>query len=111
MRRVDAAEGGEELAPFNCKPNGRFVVCINASSTSTSVSLSLIEFEDDVGEAFEVRIDRAIEGEFDIAGIETALLRIVIAYFDVRKIACGRSSPVRTNRRAKCSCNFCRRRS
>src|SRR5207249_209643 len=52
----------------------------------------VVEFEDDIGETFEVRIDRAIEGEFDIAGIETTLLRIVIAYFDVRKIACGRSS-------------------
>jgi len=52
----------------------------------------VVECEDDVGETFEVRIDRAIEGEFDIAGVESALLRIVIAHFDVRQIACGRSS-------------------
>ena len=46
-------------------------------------SVVVVEFEDDVGETFEVRIDRAIEGELDIAGIESALLRIVIAHFDV----------------------------
>ena len=42
----------------------------------------VVEFENDVGEPLEVGIDRAIEREFEIAGVESALLRVVVAYFD-----------------------------
>jgi len=46
----------------------------------------VVQFEDNVGETFEVRIDRAVKGELDVARIETALLRIVIARFDAIEI-------------------------
>ena len=47
----------------------------------------VIEFENDVGETFEVGIDRAVERELDVAGVESTLLRIVIANFDVIEVA------------------------
>ena len=56
----------------------------------------VVQFEDDVGEPFEVRIDCAIKGELDIARIESALLRIVIADLDVRSDRV-RSNPARAN--------------
>jgi len=47
----------------------------------------VIQFENDVGEAFEVRIDCTVERELDIARIEPALLRIVIADFNMIEVA------------------------
>ena len=47
----------------------------------------VVQFENNVGKTFEVRIDRAVKGELDVARIETALLRIVIANFDMIEIA------------------------
>ena len=47
----------------------------------------VVQFEDDVGEPFEVRIDRAVKGELDVACIKTALLRVVIANLDAIEIA------------------------
>ena len=47
----------------------------------------VVQLENDVGETFEVRIDRAGERQLDITRIEAALLRIVIAHFDVIEIA------------------------
>ena len=47
----------------------------------------VVQFEDNVGETFEVRVDRSVKGELDVARIEPALLRIVIADFDMIKIA------------------------
>ena len=51
----------------------------------------VVELEDNVGEAFEIRIDRAIEGELDVARVKAALLRIVIADFDAIEVARRRS--------------------
>ena len=52
----------------------------------------VVQLENNVGETFEVRIDRAVERQLDIARVEAALLRIVIAYFDVIEVARGRAS-------------------
>ena len=47
----------------------------------------VVEYENDVREPFEVRIDCAIKGQLGIARIEAALLRIVVADLDVRRFA------------------------
>ena len=46
----------------------------------------VVQFENNIGEAFEVRINRSVERELDVAGVESALLRIMITYFNVIKI-------------------------
>ena len=49
----------------------------------------VVQLENNVGETFEVRIDRAVERQLDIARVETALLRIMVAHFDVIEVARG----------------------
>jgi len=39
----------------------------------------VIELENNIREPLEIRIDRAIDGDFRVAGIEAPLLRIVVA--------------------------------
>src|SRR6266567_4877449 len=92
MLWIQPAEGGEELATLQLQTE-RQVRCLHKRFFDFDLGfIVVIEFENNVGEPFEVRIDRAIEGELDITGVESALLRIVIAHFDVRQIACARSS-------------------
>ena len=67
----------------------------------------VIELENDVGEAFEIGIDRAIERELDVARVESALLRIVIADFERDRDRERSNRRARTSRRTKCSCKFC----
>ena len=50
----------------------------------------VIELENDVGEALEIRIDRAVERELQVAGIEAALLWIVIAHFELIEMRIAR---------------------
>jgi hypothetical protein len=47
----------------------------------------VVQLENNVGESFEIRIDRAIECELDVARIEAALLRMVVADLNVVEIA------------------------
>ena len=47
----------------------------------------VVQFENDIGESFEVRIDRAVKGELDVTRVEAALLWIVIAHLDVIEIS------------------------
>ena len=49
----------------------------------------VIQFENDVRETFEVRIDRPVERELDVARVESTLLWIVIANFDVMQVTCA----------------------
>src|SRR6266566_6036897 len=86
MRRVQPAEGGEELPGFQLqveRQTGRLHECFFDFDIGLVV---VVQLENDVGETFEVRINRTVKGELYVAGIEAALLRIVITYFDVIKI-------------------------
>src|SRR5437762_7828600 len=90
MGWIDPAERGEELPAFQLQAE-RQVRCLHKCLLDLDVGfVVVVEFEDDVGKTFEIRIDRAIECKLDIASVESALLRIVIAHFDMRKIACTR---------------------
>ena len=46
----------------------------------------VVQFENDIGETFEVRIDRTVKGQLGVARVEAALLRIVVADLDVMEI-------------------------
>ena len=87
MGRVDSAEGGKKLATLQLHPEWQ-VGRLHESFLDFDLGfVVVVEFENDVGETFEVRIDRAIEGELDVARVEPALLRIVVADFDMGKVA------------------------
>src|SRR5882724_7188819 len=86
MRRVQPAEGGEELPGFQLQVErqaSRLHECFFDFDLGLVV---VVQLENDVGETLEVRINRTVKGELYVAGIEAALLRIVITYFDVIKI-------------------------
>src|SRR5207247_10696088 len=51
------------------------------------VFIVVIQFENDVREPFEVRIDRPIKRQLNVPRVKTALLRIMIANFDVIQIS------------------------
>src|SRR5207253_4020369 len=90
--RTDSAERGEELSGLQLqveRETGRL------QERFLDFDLGLIvvvELENNIGEAFEVRINRAVKRELDVAGVEAALLRIVIAHFDVIEVSRARIS-------------------
>ncbi len=86
MRRIQPAERGEELAAFQLQIEGQ-TRCLEKCFLDLDFGLIVVvELEHDVGKSFEIRIDSAIKRELDVASIEPALLRIVIAYFDPIKL-------------------------
>ena len=86
MRRVQPAEGGEELPGFQLQIVGE-ARGLHEGFLDFDIGLVVVvQLENDVGEAFEVGIDRPVERELNVARIESALLRIVIAHFNVIKI-------------------------
>ncbi len=91
MGRIDPAKGGEELSGFQLQIE-RQTGCLQERLLDFDLGLIVIvELENNVGETFEVRIDRAIKRELDVARVETTLLRIVITDFDVIEIARARA--------------------
>src|SRR6266404_1880882 len=87
MRRVQPAEGSEELPGLQLQVErkaSRLHECLFDFDIGLIV---VVQLENDIGETFEVRINRTVKGELYVAGIEAALLRIVITYFDVIQIA------------------------
>src|SRR4051794_28902232 len=83
MRRIDAAKGAEELAAFELQTE-RQVRRLHERFLELDLGfVVVVELEHDVGEALEIRIDRAIERDLRVAQIEAALLRIVIADFEL----------------------------
>src|SRR5882724_1900398 len=86
MRRIQSTERGKELPGFQLqieRKASRLHECFFDFDIGLIV---VVQLENDVGETFEVRINRTVKGELYVAGIEAALLRIVITYFDVIKI-------------------------
>ena len=89
MCRIQPAEGGEELSAFQLEVEWQ-ARCLHESLFNFDFSfVVVIQFENDVSETFEVRIDRAVERELGVTRIETALLRIMVANLDVMEIACA----------------------
>src|SRR3954468_14541829 len=90
MGRVDAAERVEELSAFYLQAEGQ-VCCLEEGFFQLDLGfVVVIELQDDVREAFEIRVDRAIEGDLGIASIEATLLRIVVADFELIEMAIAR---------------------
>ena len=89
MGRIETAEGGEELPRFYLQAEGQTGRLQERFFEFNLRLVIVIQLQDDVGEAFEIGIDRAIERDLGIARVKAALLRIVIANFDVIDIACG----------------------
>ncbi len=87
MDCIDPPERGEELPAFQLQIERQTRRLHECFFDFHFGSIVVIQFENDVGETFEVRIDRAVERELDIARVETTLLRIVVTYFDVVEIA------------------------
>ena len=110
MGRIDPAEGGEKLAAFKLQ-TARQIGRLHERFFDFDLGfVVVIQLENDVGEPFEVGIDRAVERDLGVARVEAALLRIVIADFDVIEIGVARTGE-RENCRTRCSCKFRRRRS
>ena len=89
-------KASKNCPPFNCKTKrqtGRLQERLFEFDLGFVV---VVQLEDDVGEALEVGIDCAVERDFGVARIEAALLRIVIAHFDVIEIVARLMPPGRT---------------
>ena len=90
MRWVDAAKRSEELPAFQLKVE-RQIRCLQERFFHLDCGLVVVvELEDNIGETFEVRIDRTVECQLDVARVEAALLRIMIADLDVVEISRAR---------------------
>src|SRR4051794_17975546 len=86
MSRIDSTEGSEELTGFDLEIEWK-TGCLKERFLHFDLGLVVvIQLEHDVGKALEVGIDRSIESELDIAGVKSALLRIMIADLDVIEI-------------------------
>ena len=91
MGRINSAECGEELSRFKLQVERQTRRLQERFLNFDFGFVVVVELENDIGETFEVRIDRAVERELDVARVEPALLRIVIANFDVVEIARARA--------------------
>ena len=92
MRWINPAERGEELSGFELKIEGQARRLQERFFDFDIGVVVVVELEDDVGEPFEIGIDRSVERKFDVARVESALLRIVVSALDIVEIARGRAS-------------------
>jgi len=83
MDRVDPSKRSEELAGFKLKIERQTGRLKERFLDLDFGFVVVVQLENDVGETFEVRIDRAVKRELDVARVEPALLRIVVAHLDV----------------------------
>src|SRR5437588_93571 len=91
MSRIEPAKSGEELSGFELKVERQTRRLHERFFNFDIGVVVVIEFEHDVGEPFEVGIDRSVERQLDVARVESALLRIVIPALDVTEIARARA--------------------
>src|SRR5260370_42279400 len=87
MRRIDSAKGRKELSSFELQVERQAGRLQERLFDFDFGLIVVVELENNVGETFEVRIDRTVERELEVAGVESALLRIVVADFDVIEVA------------------------
>src|SRR5207245_629496 len=90
MGWIDSAERGKELSGFELKIEWQTRRLLESLLNFDLGFVVVVELEDDVGEPFEIGIDRAVEGELGVACVESALLRIVVSALDVIEIARAR---------------------
>ena len=86
MRGIQSTERGKELPGFQLQIERKACGLHECFFDFDIGLIVVVQLENDVGEAFEVGIDRPVERELNVACIESALLRIVIAHFNVIKI-------------------------
>ena len=91
MDRVDTSERSEELAGLKLKIERQTGRLQERFLNFDFRFVIVVELENNVGETFEVGIDRSVERELDVARVESTLLRIVVADFDVIEIARART--------------------
>ena len=92
MRRVQPAEGGEELSTFQLQiiPQARG---LQESFLEFDFGLVVIvQQENNVREPLELRVDCAVKRQLGVARVEAALLGIVVAHLDVVEIGRARIS-------------------
>ena len=90
MRRINASEGGEKLAALELQTPRQIGRLHERFLDFDLRFIVVIELENNVGEPFEVRIDGAVERELEVARVEAALLRIVVAHFELVEIGITR---------------------
>src|SRR5258707_3092153 len=87
MRWVQSAEGREKLPSFQLQIE-RQTSCLHECLLNFNLGfIVVIQFENDVREPFEVKIDRPVKRQLNVTRVKTALLWIMIADFDVIQIA------------------------
>src|SRR5438477_2099199 len=87
MNRVQPAEGGEELPGFQLQIVGQARGLHKRFLDFDVGFVVVVQLENDVGKTFEVRIDRAVKRQLDVARVEAALLWIVVADLDVIEVS------------------------
>ena len=91
MDRVDPSKRSEELAGLKLKIERQTGRLQESFFNFDFRFVIVVEFENDVGKAFEVRIDRTVERELGVSRVESTLLWVVVADFDVIEIARARA--------------------
>src|SRR5215469_12485598 len=92
MRWIEPPECGKELSALQLKVE-RQTRCLHECFFNFDFGfVVVVQFENNVRETFEVRIHRPVKRELDVARVETALLRIMIAYFNVIEVTRTRIS-------------------
>src|SRR5438046_1318664 len=87
MRRIQSTERGKELPGFQLQVE-RKASRLHERFLDFDVGfVVVVQFENDVCEPFEVRIDRTVKRQLGVARVEAALLRIVVADLDVIEVA------------------------
>ena len=92
MGWINAAKGVEKLPGLDLQTKGQTRRLEKGLFKLDFGLVVVVELQNNVREAFEIRIDRAVDGDFRVAGIEAPLLRIVIADLDVGEITRARTS-------------------
>src|SRR5438046_7908942 len=87
MNRVQPTKGGKELPGFQLEIIGQVRRLHECFFNFDLGFVVVIQLENDVGEAFEVRIDCAVKRKFGVTRVEAALLWIVVANLDVMEIS------------------------
>ena len=90
MRRIEAAELGEELTAFRLQSPRKVCRLHERLLDLDRRFVVVVELEHDVGKALEVRIDRAVQGQLRVARVEATLLRIMVADLDIVEVARAR---------------------
>src|SRR3954470_8471543 len=90
MGRVYSAEGIKKLSAFQLQAIGQPGRLKKRFFELDLGLVVVVELEDDVGKAFEIRIDRAVERDLGVARVKSALLWIVVADFKPIEMALAR---------------------